>query len=123
MALIKEYHKLSVAVRAARRALNMAEQKVTAYNKDYHLGSASNGSLACINRFGRVIIDAPDTAQVDDGGFVEPCELLDTVSFCKNVRCPMYADHMDYVTALDRYNVALGARRDFVRGLFKKRSK
>lgn len=118
MSKISEYHKLSVAVRAARRVLMAAEQKVTAYNNEFNLGATSNGSLACINRFDKVIVDTPQTAQVDDGGFVEVCELLDTVSFCKNIKCPMYADHMDYVVALDRYNVAISARRDFVRSIF-----
>ena len=118
MNAFKEYHNLSVNVRAARRALIAAEQKITAYNDEYRLGGGGNGECACINRFNRVVIDAPDTNQIDDGGFVEECELFDTVSFCKNIKCSMYGDHLEYITALDHYNVARSARWAFVRGLF-----
>ena len=118
MRILKEYHRLSVNVRATRRALVVAEQKITAYNNEYHLGFGGKGECACINRFNKVVIDAPDTAQVDDGGFTEECELFDTVSFCENVKCPMYGNHLEYITALDHYNVARTTRRAFVRGLF-----
>ena len=123
MSKIKEYHKLSVAVRAARRALIAAEQKITAYNSEYRLKGGSNGECACINRFNKVVIDSPNTAQVDDGGFIQACELFDAVSLCLNIKCPMYANHLDYIVARDNYNLALDARRNFLRGLLKKRSK
>lgn len=123
MGKLKEYYNMALAVRAARRNLALAKQKITAYNKEYRLGAGGYGECACINRFEKVIIDVPNTTQVDDGGFVEVCELLDTGALCENIRCPMYANHLDYVVALEKYNGACDARRNFLRGLLKKRSK
>ena len=47
MNAFKEYHNLSVNVRAARRALIAAEQKITAYNDEYRLGALPRTFAQC----------------------------------------------------------------------------
>lgn len=115
-----EFVRLVVNARAARRAVRQTQKKVTVYVEKYHLDTSeiiSGGS--CINKFDKVVIDAPSTAQVDDSGYTVNCPLFSSTKFCPNRKCDWHAANMDYVSALDRYAMARAKRKNFVKNLFR----
>lgn len=120
----KQFKTLSRAVHAKRNDMRAAEQAITAYMQEYCLEDKNaNRSECCITKFKNVCIDATGVAQIDDAGYVVHCSLFSTTDFCVNNKCPWHMLHMNYIVALDKYNVALQKRRDFIKGLFCFKSK
>ncbi|MBO4480138.1 MAG: hypothetical protein J5742_00745 [Alphaproteobacteria bacterium] len=112
--------KLSRDIRNARRAMYAAERKITCFAEEYNLDTKQqNAAEGCINKFGKVALDASVTAQFDDAGYHTFCPLFSTTDFCANNKCELHAANMDYVTAKDRYNVARLKRREFVKNMFR----
>ena len=118
MTKLKEYVRLHKQVRDARRTLNSAEQKITALNNDYFLSYVCNGRHACINKFKRVIVDAPKTQYVDDTGFVQTCASFSKNSVCVHRKCEMFADNVSFVAARESYNMLRQKRRDLRKQIF-----
>lgn len=123
MSKLKEYITLSRDVRRARRKLLWARDRITGWHQEYFLDSnRANYSAKCINRFDCVKGNELSTNALDDTGFVTYCDLLNDAP-CTNAKCPCYAKHLDYIVAIEKFNVARDARRAFVKNLFRGRSK
>ena len=118
---LTEFRLLTYFVRQARSDLRVAKAKITADAGKYNLASNHQEIWGCINRFDKVVIDAPETQQVDDDGLVMYCELFQKNNVCNNRKCPLFAGNLEYMTAQERYERFRNARRELVRGLFIRR--
>ena len=119
---IHEYIELLKKQRAAKRDMLAAKAKITAYMDTYELGALEDIEVtACINRFNKVSSNV-NASLCDDGGYEKDCSLFNAAP-CPNRKCSHFADNLDYVVAKERYERALLARREFLRGFGKKRTK
>lgn len=103
------------SVRRARRNMCEKKMRITSHSVEYRL-DGDNYTGACINEFDKVVI--PNTQNVDDGGIVVFCNLFRENEFCENRKCPLHARNMEYVQAVDSYNIARSRRREVLRNLF-----
>lgn len=120
---IQEYRMMSKDVRQKRNALRTAKGNITSYQKECIVNDHEHDYIsACLNKFEKVYGICSDLHAYDDGDFTKYCPLFGNGP-CLDRKCPMYAKHLDYVVALERYDMAVEKRREFRRNLFHKKSK
>ena len=121
---IKRYIILSKYVHIKRDAMRAAKAKITSYQKEYFLDEPECRPMdSCITKFERVYGICLDPNAYDEhGDFTKNCALFNTEP-CINTKCPMFARNLDYIVARERYESAVGKRREFIRNLFNKKSK
>ncbi len=119
---LQEYHILSKKLRAARRAMRRTRNRITAYQQECVLDNPNTPISACINRFERVYGVSTNPNAYDGGDFVMYCSLFNELP-CDDIKCPMYSKNLDYTVAMERYDMAVARRRQFIRELFNKKSK
>ncbi len=119
---LQEYHILSKNLRNARRAMRAKRRDITAYQQECVLDNPNTPIRACINRFERVYGVSTNPNAYDGGDFVIWCPLFNELP-CDDIKCPMYSKNLDYTVALERFNVARIARREFIHNILKIRSK
>jgi len=125
MSKFKEYRNLTKDVRQKRDKMCAAQVKITNYQKEYFVDEPGSCHVAaCINKFEHVygISSDPNTYYDKHGVFTKNCVLFGPES-CPDRKCPMYAANLDYIVARERYDAAVAKRRQFIKDLFKKKSK
>lgn len=122
MKFLQEYHMLSKKLRAARRAMCAARERITAYQQECVLDAPDTPILGCINKFEHVYGVSKNPNAYDGGDFVICCPLFDDLP-CADRKCPMYPGNLDYTVAMERFLVARSARREFVKNAFYGRKK
>ncbi len=122
MSKIHEYIELLKKQRVAKREMLSAREKITSYQHEYSLNSHEDADvLNCINKFEKVLSN--NKAEIcDDGGYVKRCELFCDLP-CADRKCPHFSQNLDYTVAKERYDMAVAARRAFLRGLRGARTK
>ena len=125
MGKLNEYFIISKDVRKTRSIMRAARAKIISYHEEYFIDAPKYiKDETCINKFERVYGICMDTKAYDEhGDFIKPCMLFDVAEPCANIKCPMYADNLDYIVARERYERAISKRREFLRNLFNKKSK
>ena len=118
MSKIHEYIMLTKKLRAARREMLSAQEKITFQYKDYLIDTPLIPQKgACINKCEKVVSENMNV--FDDGGYTTNCDLFVELP-CINRKCPLFAKNLDYTVAKERYDIALQARRAFLNGLLRK---
>ena len=121
MSKIHEYILLNRKLRAARRELAAAREKITVYTDKYSLDTLENIEVSgCINKFEQVC--GTKAHLCDDGGYEKHCPLFADLP-CPDRKCPHFAGNLDYTVAQERYDAAVAARRMFLRNFWKGRTK
>lgn len=121
MSKIHEYIILTKKLRAARREMLAAQEKITFNYKNYSIDHPEIAQeLGCVNKFEKVVSETLNI--FDDGGYTKNCHLFTELP-CANRKCPWFAKNLDYTVAKERYDAARNARRAFLRGLRGARTK
>ena len=110
-------------VREKRNLMREAKEKIISYHKEYFIDEPKYvKDETCINKFERVYGICMDPKAYDErGDFTKPCILFDATEPCADRKCEMFSKNLDYVVARERYESAVGKRREFIKDLFKKK--